>query len=98
MHPATPGHTFFKKRNSWFFKGNPRKLLRWMVGARGFEPRTSCAQGLTARRINNLHGISLSDTNCYQVTGFLSLALTDRHSVAIGKVWWWAQNWAQSLA
>jgi hypothetical protein len=27
-----------------------------LVGARGFEPRTHCAQGLAARRINDLRG------------------------------------------
>jgi hypothetical protein len=33
------------------------KFLKVMVGARGFEPPTPCAQGLHARETNDLHGV-----------------------------------------
>jgi hypothetical protein len=36
-------------------KANVHNSLKDMVGAPGFEPGTSCAQGLVARIINNLH-------------------------------------------
>jgi hypothetical protein len=37
-----------------------RMSWKTLVGARGFEPRTSCAPGLTARRINNIRRVRYS--------------------------------------
>ena len=38
--------------------------LKRMVGASGFEPETSCAQGLSARKINHLHRTLRIATKC----------------------------------
>jgi hypothetical protein len=40
-------------KNTFYKLKKIRKIL--LVGAPGFEPGTSCAQGLSARGINELH-------------------------------------------
>ncbi len=67
-----------------------------MVGAIGFEPTTPCAQVMAARRINDLHGALQIATECHRCLVQQDFPAIPRHSVALGRVWWWAQNWAQS--
>src|SRR5208337_2611361 len=55
-----------------------RKFFRRLVGARGFEPRTSCAQGLIARRTNDLHGTRRIATECYKCNVRLRFAAVRR--------------------
>jgi hypothetical protein len=50
----TAGHRIETPANLEDAKENTRYVL---VGAPGFEPGASCAQGLVARRINNLHHV-----------------------------------------
>jgi hypothetical protein len=70
------------------------KPLKTLVGAPGFEPGTSCAQGLVARRINKLHETRPIGTRCYQVERGLAVRRGTQQPVALGRVRWWAQNWA----
>jgi hypothetical protein len=51
---------------------------------------------LPARRINNLHGVRPIATKCYQVQRGLGVGCGTQQPVALGRVRWWAQNWAQS--
>jgi len=49
-----------------------------------------------SRRINNLDRVRPFATNCdgcLVQQGFPAMA---RHSSTLSRVWWWAQNWAQS--
>jgi hypothetical protein len=66
-----------------------------LVGARGFEPRTPCAQGLVARRFNNLDRLLRVVIKCYRCLVQQGFPAINERSVTLGKVWWWAQNWAQ---
>jgi hypothetical protein len=67
-----------------------------LVDVTGIEPATPCLQRLVARRINKLHGTRPIATKCYQVQRGLGVSRGTQHTVALGRVRWWAQNWAQS--
>ena len=70
-----------------------------MVGAIGFEPTTPCAQGLDARTINNLRLVVTDRDGVLPKPRQMRLPAHSgkrfRHSVALGKVGWWAQKWTQ---
>jgi hypothetical protein len=36
-------------------------------------------------------------TECYRCLAQQGFPSISRHSVALGRVWWWAQNWAQAI-
>ena len=72
------------------------KYLKKLVGASGFEPPTSWSRRLVARKINKLHGMRLITTECYNRNVQLEVPENRRYSVALSRVRWWAQNWAQS--
>jgi hypothetical protein len=65
-----------------------------LVGASGFEPPTSWSRRLVARRINMLHHVLWKNTNSDKHNDYRRLALRARISIALGRDWWWAQNWA----
>src|SRR5712664_1358584 len=71
---------------------------RCMVDVTGLEPATPCLQRLVARRINKLDGRRRIATECYKCSAGLGLVVSRRQPVALGRVWWWAQNRAQSLS
>ena len=50
---------------------------------------------MVARRINELDGASRIATEYYKCNAELRLAVSRRQRVALSRVWWWAQNWAQ---
>jgi hypothetical protein len=68
-----------------------RLELGGLVGARGFEPPTPCAQGLDARTFNDLARFVRSEIRQY-LCGFLTPSL---QSVQTDPTMHWAQNWAQ---
>jgi hypothetical protein len=67
-----------------------------MASPAGFEPATLCLEGIRARKINNLAGIIPNGTECYRASVYAGSRELLYHSVTLGRVWWWAQNWAQS--
>ena len=74
----------------------PHNCLKILVGAWRLELQTSCAQGLFARRISKLHRVLWNATECDNLHNCKGLIEKDRQWVALGRVRWWAQNWAQS--
>jgi len=71
----------------------------FLVSAAGFEPATHALKGRAARRISDLHRVIRNATTCYRIVDQQGFPALRRDSVALGRVWWWAQNWAQqSLA
>jgi Phage integrase family len=72
------------------------KSLKTLVDVTGIEPVTPCLQRLVARRINKLHQVRWNATDCYKCIHRRWLSGLIHYSVAISRVRWWAQNWAQS--
>ena len=60
-----------------------------------FELPTYCSGGLAARRIKELDGVSLIVTECHRSLVQRGFPVVSQHFIALGRVWWWAQNWAQ---
>src|SRR2546422_7473394 len=67
-----------------------------MVGERGFEPPTPWSRRLDARETNNLHRVRPTVMECAGIHIQQCFPAIRRHSVTLDKVWWLAQNWAQS--
>jgi hypothetical protein len=61
-----------------------------MAGLRQ-KARHKIRRGLPTRRIDESPPLGKSCNGRYR------LAVECRRSIALGRVWWWAQNWAQSL-
>ena len=83
------------KRGPRLGSGAPKSAFRCQCRfhtARGvIHPR------LSQRRINKLHGMSRSAIKCYQVQRPLGFVRETEQPVVLSRVWWWAQNWAQSI-
>jgi hypothetical protein len=69
-----------------------RRKKKTLVGARGFEPRTPCAQVLVARRINTLAQFGCVQIRS-QICGVQHFAPPPNSTHPNGH---WAQFWAQS--
>jgi hypothetical protein len=91
-------------RNGGFVPAVRRRSLRVLtavereenlVDVTGIEPVTPCLQRLVARRINKLHQVRWNATDCYKCIHRRWLSGLIHYSVAISRVRWWAQNWAQ---
>lgn len=64
--------------------------------AHGERPqRGTCTQGLHAHRINELRGARRNAARCNKCSARLLLRTKYSHPVAVGRIWWWAQFWAQ---
>jgi hypothetical protein len=59
--------------------------------------RAIASGDLPHREFNNLHGLLRIATKCYRSLVQQGFPAILEHSVTLGRVWWWAQNWAQSL-
>src|SRR5881398_539061 len=77
-------------------RGNIGEVIEKMARPERFELPTYCSGGLAARRTNNLDHVLRNVTECPRCYAQQVFPPIWRHSVTLGKVWWWAQNWAQS--
>src|SRR5450759_2745573 len=59
-----------------------------------FELPTFWFVAVVARRINKLHQVRWSATDCHKCNQCRPLSHPSLFLVAIGRVWWWAQKWA----
>ena len=74
--------------------------IRILKGENGGRGRDRTGDPLLAKigRTKN-QALTRSATKCYKLLQVLrskALVFGVFHSVAFGRVWWWAQNWAQS--
>src|SRR5215469_378355 len=73
--------------------------MRWikeeMARPERVELPTFWFVAIAARRINHLHGMGRNATGDYRCCTHKSLPHEDEYSVSLGRVWWWAQSWAQ---
>ena len=99
---ACPGWDSTVRSRSGFclISSPPSSVAQFSAGLPAFRlvsvaAAGSMLQGLVARRINNLHGVLrnvMEYRKCLAPQGFPVIL---RHSVTLGRVWWWAQKWAQ---
>jgi len=61
-----------------------------------FELPTFWFVAVAARETNDLDGMLSIVTECHRCLVQQGFPGVSRHSVALGRDWWWAQNWAQT--
>jgi hypothetical protein len=60
-----------------------------------FELPTFWFVAVAPQEANNLDGVLRLMMECHRCFVLHSFPAMAQHSVVLGKVWWWAQNWAQ---
>src|SRR5881628_2956518 len=61
-----------------------------------FELPTFWFVAIAAPRISELHRALPLATECHRCRVQQGFPEVSKHSVTLGRVWWWAQNWAHS--
>jgi hypothetical protein len=83
IEKRAPGRYNFRYSAMRTMKMNVRNSLKDLVGAPGFEPGASCAQGLNARKINKLAAICSSGQNLANCRNSAALILSGHSSSSL---------------